>query len=78
MRWNQLSRDQQVALAAWYILADAETPSLREELPVEYSLALSELAATCGKYYPRRFLRRRLTTGLPRHPHRKPRVTRAK
>jgi hypothetical protein len=64
VRWPNLNDEQKALLAAWFILADAEKP-LTEDLPLEFSTAIAELAAAAGKYHPRRFIRQHMEVGVP-------------
>lgn len=58
--------EELVLLAAYYALLDAEPPSCRERMPVEYTNDLYELSKVVGKYRRSRFDNRR-GNGLPRH-----------
>lgn len=74
MRWSELNDEQKTLLAAWFILADAEYPYM-EELPLEYSLPLAEVAEAAGKHPRRRFIRRGLAADVPSNRRRIVRVT---
>lgn len=55
MQWSDLNSEQQLLLAAWFILADAFPPErdengFMEELPLEAEQALHYLAIATGKY----------------------------
>lgn len=78
MRWSDLNEEQKPLLAAWFLLAIAKPPSPEEDLPLEYSTALSELCATVGKYYQRRFTRLHLTPGVVHGQRRNVRVSKSR
>lgn len=50
MRLSDLSDESKRLLAAWFLLAEAYPPGAGEDLPLGYEAALSELAASTGKY----------------------------
>lgn len=55
MKWSDLNQEQQSFLSAWFLLANAEPPSKLEDLPIEYSDAISELASVVGTHKRYRF-----------------------
>lgn len=61
MEWSDLNQEQRSDLTAWFLLADAEPPSKRENLPLEYSAAIAELASAAGKNPRTRFGKRQGT-----------------
>jgi hypothetical protein len=66
MQLSDLTDEQKVLLAAWFILADASPPSKDEPLPVECVAALAELSESTGKYGRSRLVRGSTTRGNKR------------
>lgn len=67
-RLADLNQNQQLFLAAWWALADAVPPRHGEPLPLDLSLALSELSKSSGKYRKSRKGARRAVGGRVRRP----------
>lgn len=86
MHLSDLTGEQKILLAGWFILADAYPPKKSELMPIECIGALGELSSSTGKYPRSPMFKRRVDEGriipapgvdLPRGRQRKPRVRRS-